>query len=469
MIEYGTEYTCSHGEPPDDCPKCKAGTDEPHTDLGNARRLVAAYRGTLRHVPLWRKWLVWDGCRWARDRTGEAPRAAKSIARRLTAAAEEEQDANRRRELLRSAKAAESAQGIRAMLELAATELEFALAPDDLDQRPDLLNTRSGVLDLETLVLEPHDPTLNLTKVTACGYDPHAEAPLFAMFLERIQPDPTMREFLARLLGHTISGRVHEHLLAIAFGVGANGKSTLFELVREVLGDYAATTDPGLLIDRGDVHPTGIADLFGLRLALTHETDAGRRLAEGTIKRLTGGDKIRARRMREDFWEFAPTHSIVMVTNHRPVVTGDDEGIWRRLRLVPFEVVIPPDERDSELPARLRAEAPGILRWLVDGYRAYLDRGLDEPSQVTEATAAFRAEADHLGLFLEERCVTVAVASVRSSDLFTVWARWCAGEHIDPGTQTAFSLKLQERGFDRSKSHGVMVWRGLGLKVEEQP
>lgn len=467
VIEYGEDYTCSHGEAPGDCDKCP----EALSDLGNARRLVAKNHKRLRHVPLWKKWLIWDGQRWALDRTGEAHRAAKAIVRpianRMRWAARKAANEKEASALQRAAKSLESVNSIRAMLELGGTEIEVALAPEDLDGWPDLLNTASGTLDLTTFELTPHDQNMHLTKVTSAAYDPAAEAPMFHAFMERIQPDPAMREFLARLLGHTISGRVHEHLLAIAFGVGRNGKSTLLELVREVLGDYAATTDPALLIDRGDAHPTGIADLFGLRLALTHETDQGRRLAEGTVKRLTGGDRIRARRMREDFWEFDPTHSIVMVTNHRPVITGQDEGIWRRLKLIPFDQVIPLDEVDSELPAKLRTEAAGVLRWLVDGYRSYLERGLDDPAAVTEATDKFRKDADLMGLFLAENCVLIPHVSVGSTPLFNAWVKWCTTENIDAGTQTAFSTALVEKGYDKAKSHGSMVWKGIGLKAED--
>jgi putative DNA primase/helicase len=331
--------------------------DEPHTDLGNARRLVATYGNRLRHIPAWGKWYVWDGRRWAHDLTGEVSRYAKKIARALLDEAKTESDEALRKKLIASAKRAESAYGVRCMLELAATEPTIALTPTDLDAHPHLLNTTTGTLNLATGTLQPHDPALHLTKITGAGYIPDAQCPEFTKFLERVQPDPEMRSFVARLLGHTLTGEVVEHILAILHGGGANGKTTLTEIVRKILGDYAATTDPSLLIDRGESHPTGIADLFGLRLALTFETDSGRRLAEGTIKRLTGGDRIKARRMREDFWEFDPTHSILMITNHKPIVTGDDEGIWRRLRLVPFDVTIPAAERDSKLPERLAAEA----------------------------------------------------------------------------------------------------------------
>jgi putative DNA primase/helicase len=365
----------------------------------------------------------------------------------------------------------QTAPGIAAMLALAGTEPGIALSPAELDADPHLLNVANGTLDLRTGRLRPHDPADLLTKICGAAYRPDAEAAEFVTFLDRVQPDPAMRDFLARLFGHALLGKVVEHVLAILYGVGANGKTTLVEAVSRVFGDYARPVDPGLLIDRGDVHPTGTAALFGLRLAVTHETDAGRRLAEGTVKRLTGGDKITARRMREDFWDFDPSHSIVMHTNHKPVVTGTDEGIWRRLRFVPFDVVIPEDDRDGKLPERLALEADGILAWVVAGYGQWQDRGLAEPKQVTTATQAFRGESDMLGLFLAERCRVDAgqFATVQSSHLFAEWCDWCKRENVDAGTQTAFSRELTDRGYDKKKDgNGRMVWTGLDLYNDDE-
>lgn len=472
MSIYGEDYTCDHGEPPDECPQCDPYNidprREPHSDLGNARRLVAAHGKNLRFLPPWKKWFLWDGRRWARDVTAQHHRWAKAIARGITDQVNGMQDSDLKKKLQDAARRAESAPGIRGMLELAGTELGIVLDPAELDRNADVLNTTTGVLELTTGILWPHDQTRNLTKITTAGYDENAQAPEFDRFLERIQPDPEMRQFLARLLGHAISGRVHEHVLPIFHGVGANGKSTLIEVVRKVLGDYAATVDPGLLIDRGETHPTGVADLFGLRLAITHESDQGRRLAEGTIKRLTGGDLITARRMREDFWSFEPTHSLVMVTNHAPVVVGVDEGIWRRLKIIPFPVTIPVNERDSELPERLFVERDGILRWLVEGYHAYQDHGLDEPELVSAATKGYRDNSDMLGLFLTEKCLTGPHFSVRSKLLFDTWTSWCAVEGIkDPGTNKAFTTRVLERGFDKKDTNVGAVWQALGLRSDE--
>src|SRR5439155_21442543 len=182
------------------------------------------------------------------------------------------------------------------------------------------------------------------------------------------------------LVGHGLEGRVIEDILPIHFGEGANGKGTFIGAVLAALGDYGDAADPGLLTARSfDAHPTGTADLCGLRLAVLHETDAGRHLAEGTVKRLTGGDRLKARRMREDFWSFDPSHTFVMLTNHKPLVAGTDEGIWRRIRLVPWDVVIPAAERDEQLASRLALEVGAVLAWLVAGYLDWHEHGLADP------------------------------------------------------------------------------------------
>ena len=273
-----------------------------------------------------------------------------------------------------------------------------------------------------------------------------------------------MRDYLARLLGHGLEGRVVSHILAILCGAGANGKGTLINhAVLPALGDYADAADADLLTARTfDAHPTGTADLYGLRLAVLHESDAGRRLAEGTVKRLTGGDRLKARRMREDFWSFDPSHTFVMLTNHKPVVSGTDEGIWRRLRLVPWDVVIPEEERDEELPDRLALELDAVLAWLIRGYQDWHEHGLADPERVTKATADYRDESDALGRFIDQRCM-LGHGTVGSSELFAAWSKWCAEEGEEPGTQTAFAAALQNRGLDNYTQNGRRRWRGISL------
>jgi putative DNA primase/helicase len=442
--------------------------EEPKTELGYARRLIQVYGSQLRYVPAWRRWLVWDGKRWAHDTTGQAARWMKSVARRITADAIAMPEGKERDAAMNLARRAESAAGVSGALTLAGTEDEIVVTPDELDADPFLLNCANGTLDLRTGDRRDHDPADLLTKMAGAAFRPDAKGEAFAAFLQKVQTDRAMQLFLRRLSGVALEGRVTEHILPIHCGVGANGKTTFINAVDRALGDYSDAADPELLIARSfDAHPTGVADLFGLRLAILHESDRGRRLAEGTVKRLTGGERLKARRMREDFWSFDPSHTFVMLTNHKPVISGTDEGIWRRIKLVPWDVVIPADERDEELGDRLALEADYILTWLVRGYQDWHEHGLGEPEQVIQATAEYRAESDALARFLEQRCLTGKHFRVQSSELFAAWQKWCAGEGEDPGSQTAFSTTLVNLGYDKHATNTGKVWKGLGLAAED--
>jgi putative DNA primase/helicase len=439
---------------------------EPLTELGFARRLVDKHGEHLRYVVPWNRWLVWNGASWAPDADGHVQRCMKVIAREVHTSLIRENKADP--DMIRAAKRAESSSGVKGALTLAATEPEIAITPERLDAHPYLLNCRNGVVDLRTGDLLGHDPALLLTKMAGAPYEPDAEGAVFREFLERIQPGEDMRLFIQRLLGLSLEGKVTAHVLPIFYGDGANGKSTLTDAVMNALGDYADAADPDLLRARTfDAHPTGVADLFGLRLALVHETDSGHQLAEGTVKRLTGGDRLKARRMREDFWSFDPSHTFVMLTNHKPGVSGTDEGIWRRLRLVPFEVVIPAAERDEDLAAKLAGEAGAVLAWLVAGYLDWRKNGLAEPEKVTEATQAYRADSDPLGRFLDGECDKGSVFSARSSHLFAAYEKWCATEREDPGTPRSFGDALKAKGFESYRSNGIH-WRGIGLRARDE-
>ena len=438
--------------------------DEPRTELGYARRLVHVFGGRLRYVPAWRRWLTWDDTRWAHDSTGQAARWMKAVARRLTADAMAIEDPLKRAAALSAARRGESSHAIAGALTLASTEAELAVSPDDLDADPYLLNCANGTLDLRTMTLRDHDPADLLTKVTRAAWHPDAASEEWDAFLARVQPDEEMRGYLARLTGHGLEGRVTEHLLQVHYGAGANGKSTFTETVVFTLGDYAAPADPDLLTARTfDAHPTGVADLFGLRLATLHETDRGRRLAEATVKRLTGGDRIKARGMRQDFWSFTPSHTFVMLTNHRPLISGTDDGIWRRIRLVPWDVQIPDEEKDGGLGDRLQLGADAVLRFLAEGYADWRDHGLADPEQVAKATAAWRGESDALGRFIADRCLAGPYFYARSGELFAAWCEWCQAGNEEPGTQTAFSLELARLGYGKRRTETGAVWDGIAL------
>ncbi len=444
---------------------------EPRTELGYAHRFIHAFGDQLRFVATWahgHQWLVWDGRRWAPDTTGQTKRWMKGVARAVTSEALTITSEDRRKQAIRESKRGETNSAVNGALTLASVDHRVVVDHEQLDADPHLFNCLNGTLDLQTGTLQPHRPEDLLTKLAGAEFRPGAAGAQFNQFLERIQPDEEMRHYLGRLLGHSLVGRLVEHVLPIFWGDGANGKSTLLDAVLAALGEYAGMAAPGLLTARNfDAHPTEIADLFGLRLARLDETDDGRRLAEGTVKRLTGDRRQKARRMRENFWEFDASHTFVMLTNHKPLVAGSDEGIWRRLRLVPFQVVIPEEERDEALPDKLADEADAVLSWLVAGCTYWLEHGLAEPDQVVEATAAYRAESDALGRFLGECCYLRPACKIQSSALYNAWNTWCSTEGVDPGSNKSLTTELQNRGYDTTKSGGRSVWRGIGLAAEE--
>jgi putative DNA primase/helicase len=351
------------------------------------------------------------------------------------------------------------------MLALAKSEPGIPVRPAELDAQPYLLNVANGVLDLRDGRLLPHDPGLLLTKLAPVEYHPNATAPLFDAYLERVLPDEPVRRFVQRFLGYCLTAYVSEQVLVFLYGVGANGKTTLVNVVMGILGDYAKQAAPDLLMQRtGDHHPTELADLLGARFVPTVEVQEGRRLAEVLVKQLSGGDRLKARYMRQDFWEFDPTHKLVLVANHKPVVRGTDYAIWRRILMVPFVVTIPPDERDPRLPEKLKAEAPGILRWLVEGCLAWQRDGLKPPATVVAATGDYQHEMDALGGWIDERCIESFDAWAWSDDLYADYMKWCetAGERYL--RRVDFGTRLTERGFTATKGlKGRRRWLGIGL------
>ncbi len=440
-------------------------TDEIHRgQLRMAYRLVSAYGGRLRYVH-GVGWHAWDGTRWQPDLDGAATRAVVEV---VTAsyASLAGLDRDSERELLSDIHKCESANGVDGVLRLAGSLIPLATSYESLNADPYLFNCQSGTLDLRSGVPRPHNPSDLITKVAGCGYDPDARSETFDRFLTEIQPDPAMRSFIARVFGHALVGKVIEHKLPILTGVGQNGKSTLVDAVAAVFGDYAIAAEPELLVERAAAHTTGQADLLGVRLAVCSETDGGRRLAAATVKRLTGGDKIRARRMRQDNIEFAPSHTALMVTNHKPVVSGNDPALWRRLRIVPFDVTVP--EPDLGLPERLSLELPAILAWIVAGYRDWQSHGLSEPEAVTSATDEYKASSDDLGRFIDESCLESPHMYVKARELFSVWSAWARDNGIDSGTEVAFAAVMAEKGFTKKRTNRGQTYQGISLAAQEE-
>lgn len=448
------------------------------TDLANAHRIRDHYGDRLLFV---------SGIGWHVWRDGVGPwRLDDLAARRIVhglgkiianeaasmaewvAAATDAVELGRRQKAMNArfawARQSESSARIEAAMHMAASLLNARA--DALDSNPSLLGTPGGVLELESGRFRPHRQNDRITKTTSCDFNPNAAAPTWGKFIaSTFAGDAELSDFVQRLAGYALSGSRGDHVLPILFGSGANGKSTFLSAMQFVLGDYASTAAPGLLMTRnGEQHPTEYADLHGRRLVIASESGEAGRLNEELVKRLTGGDRIKARRMKQDFFEFDPSHLLILQTNHKPRVTGTDEGVWRRLRLIPFTVTVPENKRDPRLSDKLRAEASGILAWAFQGYRRYQEIGLRAPAAVTAATADYRSASDQVGAFLSEHCIIDPTATATAADLYRAYADWCEanGERARP--QRDFGTRLAERGFEAGKgAGGVRRWRGLSL------
>ncbi len=438
------------------------------TDCGNAERFAEQHGADVRYCHQWAKWIVWDGRRWAVDQSGKVMRLAKRTARSIYVEASQAPVKDTREALAKWASASERRERLVATIALAQSEQPIPIAVESLDADPWLFNVENGTIDLRTGELREHRREDYLTKLCPVEYptEPGIDPDLWLTFMDRIfGGNVALVRFIQRLIGMALVGEVQEHILPIFHGVGANGKSVTLETVCGMLGnDYAMNAPASLLMaSKSGRHPTELADLHGKRFVAAVETADGGRLSESLVKELTGGDSIRARRMREDFWQFRPSHTVVLATNHKPTVRGTDHGIWRRIRLVPFNVVIPDHEQDKELANKLKAEWPAILKWAVAGCLDWQRNGLQAPEDVVAATDNYRNDMDVLGEFIEDRCVVGPHNEARARDLYRAYKDWAVerGEFVE--TQTRFGARLGERGFAKSRARDGVFYRGLGL------
>lgn len=408
-------------------------------------------------------WHTWDGRRWVEDRHGRATRAVLEVLRTALAGSLDD------KALRDDVRKCESEAGLNGVLGIAQALETFAFTVEDLDPDPYLLNVANGTLDLRTMMLRDHDAADRITKVTTGAYDPQAAGTSWQAFLARVLPDEPVQAFLRRYVGLALSGAVLEHKLALLTGTGRNGKGVFYGAVNYALGDYAGTADPDLFMHRENAHPTGEMDLRGMRWVVVSESDQGRRLAEATVKRLTGGDRIKARRMRQDFVEFTPSHTAALVTNHLPRVSGDDPALWARLRVVPFDVTIPTNEQDPRLPEALQLEADAVLSWALAGWADYDEHGLAEPPAVVRATEDYHAAADAVARFIEAECLVNPHMHVSVAELWERWCRWRVDDGAEEVSKKALGEALDRRGFPVHRATGGhRVRRGIGLASDDE-
>ena len=412
------------------------------------------HKDSLRYVAALGRWLMFDGVRWRFDETLAARDLARKICREASSRCNK-----------KMAKTIASAKTVAAVERLAQSDRRIAATVEQFDADPWLLNTPAGIVDLRSGDVRRHDARAYLTKITGVAPDDACPTPAWCAFLERIMGDDVI-EYLRRVAGYSLTGSTQEHALFFCYGLGANGKTTFLNAITGCAGDYhRAAPIETFTASSHDQHPTDLAGLRGARLVTAIETEEGRRWAESRIKSLTGGDKIAARFMRQDFFEYTPQFKLIIAGNHKPGLRSVDEAIRRRFNLIPFGVTIPPDERDQQIGDKLKAEWPGILAWMIDGCIAWQQDGLRTPEAVLAATAAYLNAEDAIAAWLEEAGERDLNAWEKSNDLFASWVAWAtkAGEYI--GTQKRFSQNLETRGLTFERRGYGRGFRGLRLSA----
>lgn len=450
----------------DAIPEVKGAGSYPQNDTERALRFAEKFSDEVRFVQAWKKWLIWDGVRWSPDGDGEVFRKAQEMPRIFLREASEIDDVDRRKKAAGAAITAGNQQKLQAMVALAQCQKPIAAAPSAFDSNPMLFGVINGVVDLKKGICRDSRKEDYITKQSGTHYDAAAECPTWDAFIARVLGgDDELISFVQRAVGYSLTGNVSEQCLFFLYGSGQNGKSTFAEALQQLFGDYALKTATSLytLDSHGREPEPAIARLLGRRFATGSETEEGADLADSRVKDLTGGDTLTARELYCPAFSFKPTHKLWIYGNHRPNVRGTDHGIWRRIKLIPFKVQIPNDEKDPELLNKLSAEMPGILNWAIKGCMDWQRNGLGTARIVDEATADYREDEDEMGEFLAEMCIMEG--RVTLSDLYARFKIWAEnrGARFVP-KQTTFTKRISERaGISKKKSGNERYWEGVSL------
>ena len=439
------------------------GSDESvwGTEDALALAFTRRYHRDWRYVFAWGRWMMWDGQRWRSEDTLAATDLIRSVCRHAAVRADNPKIA---------AKLASSGT-VGGVERLARADRRHAATTAEWDADPWLLNTPGGVVDLKTGRQRPHDRADRMTKITTAT--PGGDCLTWRQFLDEVTGgDKELQAYLQRMAGYALTGSTQEHALFFLYGTGANGKSVFVNTLATILGDYAANAPMDTFMEtRTDRHPTDMAGLRGARFVAAIETEQGRRWAESKIKNLTGGDKISARFMRQDFFEFFPQFKLFVAGNHKPAIRNIDEAMKRRLHLIPFTITVPSERRDKNLQQKLLAERDGILAWAVQGCLDWQRHGrLSPPQRVVDATEEYFEAEDALGRWLDERCVREPNAKSLTAELFNDWKQWAEASGEFVGAQRRFSDLLITRGLDKWRNGmGVRGFQGIGLKHPPTP
>lgn len=414
------------------------------TELGNAERIAYEYGHVIKFVNDI-GWFIWDGKRWRIDTKKEIERITAKVLRSLSKS-EDEAEAKWARMCERRNVRMNS---IKDLMPLVPGERQ------EFDTHKYLLNVENGIVDLKTGKLQQHDRELGLTKITNITFDENAKCPEWLNFLDQIfQGDKELAEYMQRLIGYSLTGEITEQIMVFLIGGGSNGKSTFINIIKDIMGDYGRQAKSDTFIKKKETGANNdIARLVGSRFVSAIESEDGEQLSEAFVKQITGGEPVLARFLRQEFFEFIPEFKVFFTTNHKPVIKGVDEGIWRRIRLIPFNLQLPKEKRDKKLPEKLSLEMPGILNWAIEGCLKWQQSGLNDPAIVMKATGDYKEEMDILGPFMFECCFKREDVQIEAKDLFEVYANWCFknGEH--QLKNRAFYRILESQGFKRERGN----------------
>jgi len=432
--------------------------------------LVELSGGNHRFILPWGQWYAWNGEVWVPDEHETMiQEVAKHVNRHLIGELARATSEDHHKTLVKLGDRARTAAGVKAMIQLARSHPNIVLHYDELDRHHMLITVGNGCLYLATGTLSPYNRAHFLTKRTDVTYDAAATCPRWEQFLEEVLPDADVRDYMQRFVGYSLTGLTLEHVMLFLIGSGANGKSVLLSVLRRLHGDYGRPMRSDvLMVQPNQQHPQEVAALHGARLVTSSEIEAGSRLHEPRVKELTGGDAISTRRLYQNEWTFTPTHKFVLAANHLPTIRGGDEGIWRRLRVVRFDVTIDESRRDPHLTERLYGELPGIMQWALEGLAKWREEGLGLPLAVDMATADYRSTQDVLARFFADRGYRLEPgATARGDELHASFQRWCASQvpPLNPPQTRAWGAMLAEKGLRQARrSIGgtqIRVWEGL--------
>ena len=421
------------------------------TDTGNAQRLRDKYKGNIKYSYVRKKWYYWTGKIWAVDNTGEIKKLADEIINDIKKEAFMEKDEDKQQELLKWASRTASSKGKEAMVKETQHIDGIPILMEELDCYTDYLNCQNGIINLRTGELLPHDSNFMMSRISYAEYDNSGKQPkMWLSFLNDVtNGDKELQEYLQKCVGYSLTGSIREQCAFFLYGLGNNGKSTFLDTIADLLGSYASNVQPDTIMMRKNDSGANsdIARLKSTRFVTSEEPTEGVRLNEGLVKQLTGGGKVTCRFLYGDEFEYEPEFKIWIGTNHKPIIRGTDTGIWRRIRLIPFEVNIPKEKVDKNLKYKLRKELPQILKWAVEGCIKWQQEGLALPKCVDQATREYKVEMDILASFMES-CLEIDYVNgdlVPAQDLFNLYVAWAKKNNEFEMTSRKFFTEIGKK------------------------